>query len=283
MFGAPVYLAEAPDILGNHERLTQLDQRQQALDQQGANQQSQAQSRATLSGEAQQRALTNRLGALIQLSGDNPEMATQFLDGDTELQRMFNVKPGQFKFEGKRGKDIVIRDLHGGKTWLADTSEKDPAKAFRAGPPITPPPRGAGGSGGRSATKADLAQRAIGGDEEAAQILAETGGLTALKSSLARHAAGAGVTDPYVKGLSRGEAKRQFEELAKLDPFANMMRDAVSRGGGVAGGPDEVDGGAVGGGGPAPGGTVRVRNSETGEEFEGPPGVDIPDGFEEVR
>jgi hypothetical protein len=282
MFGAPVFFPESIDLIGNAERLSGIGQRQQALDIEGGRQESLAQNRQALSGIKGQQAITNRLGALIQLSGDNPAMATQFLNEDSELQQMLGSKPGQFEFAGRSGKMTVVRDLHGGRTWLLDPTEKDPAKAVRPGPALTPPPRVGEGKTPRSPTKADLAQRAIAGDEEAAQILAETGGLTALKSSLARRAAGAGVTDPYVKALDRKEAKRQFEELQKLDPMQQIVRQALGGGGGDGGDEEllldeeEEDEEAA-----APAGEMTIRHPD-GRVRVGPVGA-VPEGWERVE
>lgn len=294
MFGAPVFLAEAPDIIGNQERLSAINQKQQALDMEGERQQSLAANRQTLSGIKQQNALNGRLSALVQMAPDNPDLATKMLNEDQELQKAFNITPGQFKFEGRKGKATVVRDLYGGRTLLIDPYAKDPSKAIIADVETARPPATEGqvkgqilagmspedqaavvkgekkGGSTRARTKAELAQAAIAGDEEAAQILAEIGGLPGLVGALTRRAAGAGVTDPSVKGLDSNEAKRRLAELGKLDAVKALVGSALLGGG--------AGGGAPGGG--EGGGPRNIRNPETGEEGELDPGTPLPDGWE---
>lgn len=294
MFGAPVFLPEAPDVVNDQAKLSVVRQRDQELAIEAERQQSLAQNRETLAGIKGQNAINGRLQALIQLAPDNPDMATQFLNEDTELQRAFNIRPGQMKFEGRRGQATVVRDLYGGRTLLINPYEKDPAKRIIAEVGTTPPPAtesqmraGAfsrlspeeqaaavrdGKKSTRARTKAELAQAAINGDEEAAQILAETGGLTGFIGSLTRRATGAGVTDPSVKGLSPAEAKRRLAELGKLDAVKALTGAALLGGGGGGAGGEEPGGGSI-----------TVRNPETGEEFEGPASAGVPDGYELVE
>lgn len=297
MFGAPVFIAaDGPtsDPVNDYAKLTALNQRQQELDMEGARQQSLADNRQTLAGIEQQNAINGRLQALVQLAPDNPDLATQFLNEDTELQQAFNIKPGQMKFEGRRGRATVVKDLYGGRTLLIDPFEKDPAKRIVAEVGTTPPPQtesqararafsslspdeqraavsGQGKKSGRAPTKAELTRAALNGDEEAAQTLAEMNGLTGLVSSLSRRAAGGGVTDPFVKGMKPEEAKAHLAELGKYDATKALVNNAI------------LGGSAPGGGAAGGEKTITVRNPETGEEFEGPASAGVPDGYELVE
>lgn len=323
MFGAPVYLADAPDILGPAVKFRELGQRDRALDLHQQQQNSLDANRQTLSGLKQKEGLTQRLGALIHLSADNPDMATKFLDGDVQLQQAFGIKPGQYEFQGKKGKDTVVIDRYGGRSFLIDTTERDPAKAIRPGPPITRPPLTKGqleaddlsqipqaervaadraNLGGkkstRARTRAEIAAGAAGGNADDAKLFAQTGGLSGYMHSLLRRGAGGDVLDPDVQKMDPKVARHHAAELGKLNGMNAIMQDALGSdpayggtapdaGGGDGATVDEGGGGAVDAApaaAPAAGdGFIRFRNAAGQVIRTKDPNLAPPPGFEPLQ
>lgn len=323
MFGAPVYLADAPDIIGNADKLSEMQNRTRLVDVAEKNQQSLAQERQAEVANKRQQVLTNRLNSYIQMSPDNPKLATQALNSDHELLNGLGLKEGQYEFQGKSGKAIVVKDTYGGKTWLITPGEQDPSKAVMQGPDITPKPTtkgeleagdyasipqaqrvagmaaklAGGGKTPRARTRLEVAAGALGGNPDDAKLLAATGGINGYAAALARRGAGADVSDPDVGKMTPRQAKVALAELGKTDAGRGLMQQALGADpayGGTAapedGGGDAAagDGGGVAGAAapaaaPAGDGFIRFRNAAGQVIRTKDPNLAPPPGFEPLQ